>query len=217
MPAPSIDQSMPEPYTGRPTPPPTTDPPAPRRSTDKPVRADARRNRQRLLTAAHDLFAHADTEVSLEAVGRAAGLGVGTVYRHFPTRDALFEAAYRSEVAQLCDAAGELLNERPADVALVEWMGRFVGFAASKRGLSAALGSVVSSGSDLHTRTRRQVLDALTTLLDAGVAAGTLRADVDAGDVLGAIGAIWRIPDAPDQARRILMLIADGLRHRPTG
>jgi AcrR family transcriptional regulator len=186
----------------------------PETSTKKPIRADARRNRERLLSAAQELFAEADKEVSLEAVAAAAGLGVGTVYRHFPTRDALFEAAYRSEVEQLCGAADDLLGERAAELALEEWMHRFIGFAASKRGMSTALGSVVSEGSELHAGTRRQVLAALTTLLEAGVAAGTVRADVCADDVLAAIGAIWRIPGSPEQARRILMLITDGLRHR---
>ena len=82
------------------------------------MRADARRNREKLLTAAMDLFASADTEVSLEAVAKHAGVGIGTLYRHFPTRDALIEAAYRDEVARLCDVTG--------DVTLEEWMDRFV-------------------------------------------------------------------------------------------
>src|SRR5918994_934903 len=109
-----------------------------------------------------------------------AGVGIGTLYRHFPTRDALVEAAYRSEVQHLCAAAEELLADRPPDVALAEWMDRFVTYAATKRGMANALQSVVASGSNVYADARRQILAAIAALLEAGVAAGSIRPDVDA-------------------------------------
>jgi AcrR family transcriptional regulator len=181
------------------------------------MRADVRRNRERLLAAAQELFAEAGTDVSREAVAKRAGVGIGTIYRHFPTHDALVEAAYRNEVARLCGAVEELLCDHPADVALAEWMDRFVDYMATKRGMADALQSVVGSGSDIFADTRRQIVAALTALLEAGVAAGSVRADVDAEDVLGAMRAIWLIRDDPDQARRVLMLVMDGLRPRAAG
>jgi AcrR family transcriptional regulator len=181
---------------------------------EKPIRSDVRRNRERLLVAAHDLFAEVGPDVSREAVAKRAGVGVGTVYRHFPTHDALVEAVYRNEVAQLCDAADELLREHAPDAALEAWMDRFVDYTAAKRGMADALHTAFGSGSEVFADTRRQMLDALAGLLEAGAAAGTVRADVDAEDVLGAMSGIWRITD-PERARRALMLVMDGLRHRP--
>jgi AcrR family transcriptional regulator len=184
-------------------------------SEDTKTRADARRNRARILTAALELYAAEGTDVSLKAIANAAGVGVGTIYRHFPTRDALLEAAYRNEVEQLCDVE-TLLRDRPPDAALAEWMNRFVDYAVRKRGLSGALRSIAASGSDIYDDTRRQITAALATLLEAGVAAGTIRADVAAENVLHATGAIWLIPDEPgwaDHARNVLALVMDGLRH----
>jgi AcrR family transcriptional regulator len=180
-----------------------------------PTRADARRNRERLLAAALDVFAGEGTDVSLTMIARSAGVGIGTLYRHFPTREALLEAAYRNEVAQLCDV-DELLRDRQPDAALEEWMHRFVDYAVTKRGIAGALRSLAASGSDIYDDTRRQILAALTRLLEAGIAAGTIRADAAAEDVLRATGAIWMIPDEPgwaDHARRVLALLMDGLRH----
>jgi AcrR family transcriptional regulator len=182
---------------------------------DKQTRADVRRNRERLLEAALELFAARGPGVSLREVASKAGVGVGTVYRHFPSRDALLEAAYRSEVEQLCDI-DELLRDRPPDAALAEWMNRLVDYAVTKRGLSAALRSVVASDSGFYDEARRQIIAALTMLLDAGVAAGTIRADIEVENVVHATGAIWLIPDEPgweDHARRVLALVMDGLRH----
>ena len=188
-------------------------------SEDTTTRADARRNRARLLTAALELYAAEGTDVSLKAIAGAAGVGVGTIYRHFPTREALLEAAYRNEVEQLCDVEA-LLRDRPPDAALAEWMHRFIDYAVTKRGLSGALRSIAASGSNIYDETRRQIIAALTTLLEAGVAAGTIRADVDADSVFHATGAIWLIPDEPgwaDQARKVLALVMDGLRQGAAG
>ena len=184
---------------------------------DKPLRKDAQRNRERLLAAAVGLFAERGTEGSLEEVAKRAGVGIGTLYRHFPTRDALVEAAYRNEVAQLRAAADDLLAELPPAEALEAWMRRFVEYGSAKRGMRDALQSIAGAGSDLFADTRAQVTEAVAVLLRAGAEAGTLRADVEAEDVLRAMGAIWMVADGddfPEQAMRVLGLVLDGLRYR---
>jgi AcrR family transcriptional regulator len=184
---------------------------------DKPLRSDARRNREKLLAAAVVLFAERGTDGSLEEVAKRAGVGIGTLYRHFPTRDALVEAAYRNEVAQLRAAADELLAELPPDAALEAWMRRFVDYGTAKRGMRDALQSIAGGGADLFAETRGQVTDAVAVLLRAGAEAGTLRADVEPEDVLRAMGAIWLVAEGDDfaeQAMRILRLVLDGLRYR---
>jgi len=124
------------------------------------------------------------------------------------------EAAYRTEVAHLRAAADDLLRDRPPDDALAAFMDRFVDYAATKRGLKGMLTSVAESGSDVFADTRAQITAAVAMLVDAGVAAGTIRSDVDADDVLRAMGAVWSLPaGSEDQARRVLMLVMDGLRH----
>jgi AcrR family transcriptional regulator len=184
---------------------------------DKPLRKDAARNREKVLAAAVGLFAERGTEGSLEEVAKRAGVGIGTLYRHFPTRDALVEAAYRNEVAQLRAAADELLAELPPDAALEAWMRRFVDYGTAKRGMRDALQSIAGGGADLFAETRGQVTDAVAVLLRAGAEAGALRADVEADDVLRAMGAIWLVAEGDDfaeQAMRILRLVLDGLRYR---
>jgi AcrR family transcriptional regulator len=175
------------------------------------MRADARRNREKLLVAAVELFGSVGTDVSLDAVAKRACVGIGTLYRHFPTREALVEAAYRAEVTHLCEAAEQLLATYPPDAALAEWMEHFVAYAAAKKGMKGALQSV-AAGSDLWGETRRQIVAAIGQLLEAGVAAGTLRADVDADDVWRAMGSVWMVDDS-DQIRTLLRLLMDGLRH----
>jgi AcrR family transcriptional regulator len=184
-------------------------------TTARPMRADARRNREALLQAAAELFAEEGTDVSLEAVAARAGVGIGTLYRNFPNRDSLVEAAYRTEVAHLCDAASELLTSRPPDVALAEWMDRFVTYAAAKRGMAGAL-KAVNAKTDLYSQTRGQITGAIGGLLDAGVQAGSLRADVEPEDVLRAMGCIWNLGDGEGwrtQAETLIRIIVDGLRH----
>ena len=182
---------------------------------EKPLRADAQRNRDKLLAAASDAFAECGTDVSLEAVARRAGVGIGTLYRHFPTRDALVEAAYRAEVEHLARAADELLAEHPPDEALALWLDRFVEYAAAKRGMLEALRSLSAGREDFFAGTRVQIVGALTTLLDAAHAAGTIRDDVEPGDIMRATGAIWAMNDDEDwqaNARKLLALLMDGLR-----
>jgi AcrR family transcriptional regulator len=182
----------------------------------RPMRADARENREKLLRAASEHFTAGGPDVSLEVVARTAGVGIGTLYRHFPTREALVEAVYRNEVDLLCAATEALLAERePAD-ALAEWMERFVAYAKTKRGLLSALKSVAASQSDLFPTTRERLLAAVGELLDAGIAAGQIRPDVSAEDVLTSMNAVWTIAAEgeqwAEQAVRVLRLLMDGLR-----
>lgn len=183
--------------------------------TDRPLRADARRNRERLLAAAGQVFAEAGPGASLEAVAKRAGVGIGTLYRHFPTREALVEEAYRQEVEQLVTAARELLEELPPDAALEAWMDRFLDYVGAKRGMADALQAAAASGSTVHTGGRARILEALAGLLDAGIAAGTIRPDADADVVLRAMMGVWAMTERPgwiDQARKLLGLVLDGLR-----
>jgi AcrR family transcriptional regulator len=182
----------------------------------RPMRADARENREKLLRAASKRFAAGGPEVPLELIARSAGVGIGTLYRHFPTREALIEAVYRNEVDQLCAAAGVLLAELAPAEALAEWMERFVAYATTKRGLSGALKSVAASQSDLFPTTRARLLAAVGELLDAGIAAGEIRPDVTAEDVMTSMNAVWTISAEGEQwatqALRVLRLLMDGLR-----
>jgi AcrR family transcriptional regulator len=184
------------------------------------VRADAVRNRDTLLRAASEAFAQADGEVTMESIAKRAGVGIGTLYRHFPTRDDLVAAAYRQEVERLCTAAGDLLNHHPADLALREWMERFVDYVATKRGMAGALQSVVTADSQFYASTYRQIVDALAALLQAGIDQGTIRADANPEDVLRAMRGAWLVTDEQhrrDHAGHLLDLLIDGLRYGAKG
>jgi len=182
----------------------------------RPLRADAQRNRERLLAAAMQAFAEEGEEVALESVAARAGVGIGTLYRHFPNRDALVVAAYQNEVDELCAAAADLLASVPADEALRAWADRFADYIATKRAMGNALRSAAASDSPLFANTREQILGALRLLLTAGVGDGTLRADVAPSDVIRVINGIWYLPDGPewrDSVGRMLDLVIDGLRY----
>ncbi|TFV88751.1 TetR/AcrR family transcriptional regulator [Blastococcus sp. CT_GayMR16] len=188
-------------------------------TSDRPLRADAARNRERLLTAAvRALSSSAGPEVTLDAIARDAGVGIGTLYRHFPTREALIEAAYRNELTRLCAAAPELQRTLPADEATRAWMDRFVDYMTTKRGMADALRTVIASGGNPYATSRDQLLGALTGLLEAGAADGLVRADVDPADVLASLSGVTLAAGEPaqrDQAGRMLDLLMDGLRPRP--
>jgi AcrR family transcriptional regulator len=186
----------------------------------RPVRADARRNRDRLLDAAVRAFASDGADVTLEAIAKTAGVGIGTLYRHFPTRDALVEAAYRQELAHLCDAVPGLLRSLPPDEATRAWMDRFIDYMTTKRYMAGALQAVIASGGDPYAESRARLIAAITTLLTAGISAGTIRADVEPNDVLLALSGVSLAAGAPDQreqAGRLLDLLVDGLRHHASG
>jgi AcrR family transcriptional regulator len=185
------------------------------------VRADARRNRERLLEAAAELFGAVEGEVTLSAVAAKAGVGIGTLYRHFPTREALVEAVYRNEVDRLCEAAGTLLRQLPPEAALADWMDRYAAMIAAKRGMADVLTRARETDSDAMAQTKARIRQAMTLLLDAAAKAGAIRADADADDVLlAAAASIWSIAGQPDwrqRAGRLLRLVLDGLRYRPGG
>jgi AcrR family transcriptional regulator len=183
--------------------------------SEKTVRADARRNRDRLVEVARSAFTSGDGKVSLEAIAREAGVGIGTLYRHFPTRESLIEAVYRAELSRLCDSAGELLAGQPPDHALREWMDRFADYVTTKREMADALRAVIASGVITASHARAELSTAVQMLLDAGAAAGTLRGDRRAEDVVAAIVGVFLAcghPDQRDQAGRLLDLLMDGLR-----
>lgn len=186
----------------------------------RPLRADARRNRDKLLSAATAAFAEHGEDVALETVAARAGVGIGTLYRHFPSRDALVVAAYQHEVDALCAAAADLLGSRSADEALRAWAERFADYIATKRAMGNALRSAAASESPLFADTREQIVGALRRLLDAGARDGTLRADVDTRDVLRVINGIWYLPAGPEWRNtvgRMLDLVIDGLRYGTPG
>jgi AcrR family transcriptional regulator len=183
----------------------------------RPLRADAQRNRDRLLDSAVRAFSQLGPDVTLDAIAKDAGVGIGTLYRHFPTRESLVEAAYRNELARLCEAAADLLEELPPDRAARTWMDRFVDYMTTKRGMADALRAVIASGGNPFSESRDRLTDTIATLLKAGVATGTLRADVEPGDVLASLGGVSLTAGEPsqrDQAGRLLDLLMDGLRYR---
>jgi AcrR family transcriptional regulator len=176
------------------------------------TRADAHRNRERLLAAATAAFTAAGgTAVSLEAIARDAGVGIGTLYRHFPNREALVEAVFRSELAEVSAAAGELLEQHPPVVALRHWMDRYADFVAAKRGMAESLGALFAAGAMQPGDTRASISGAADTLLRAGAADGSLRSDVRAEDVVSSLIGIFIASGSTDQAGRMLDLLVDGL------
>jgi len=183
-------------------------------TTARSQRADAVRNRERLLEAAKSVFSAGGPEASLEAVARRAGLGIGTLYRHFPTREALFEAVYRREVEQLAELAEQLKHEaRPAE-ALRRWLRSNVEFVATKKGMSAALALAVSSTSELTAYSYERLTRAVGGLLERAVAAGEVRADITPEDVLRALVGICYMHDRPGWQASVLRLVdvfVDGL------
>ena len=183
----------------------------------KTVRADAHRNRERLVEAARRSFSQAGGKVPLEAVAREAGVGIGTLYRHFPTREALVEAVYRAELRRLCESAAELLEREEPARALRSWMDRFADYVATKQHMAEALRALIAAGTVTVSQARAELSEAVRTLLDAGSAAGALRGDVRAEDVVACVVGVFVTCDAsdPEQAGRMLDLLLDGLRPRP--
>ncbi|MBR1164563.1 TetR/AcrR family transcriptional regulator [Bradyrhizobium elkanii] len=183
-------------------------------------RADAVRNRERVLEAAKAVFSAGGSEASLEAVARHAGVGIGTLYRHFPTREALYEAVYRREVEQLGDLAEQLQCAPEPVEALRRWLRANVQFVATKKGMVAALALVAAGSSELHAYSFDRLTRAIGTLLARAVAAGVIRNDISAEDVLRALIGMCYMHDQPGwqtTALRLLDVFVDGLRVQPTG
>ncbi|MEU3514569.1 TetR/AcrR family transcriptional regulator [Streptomyces sp. NPDC006654] len=178
-------------------------------------RADALRNRDRLVQAARTAFAASDGALPLEGIAREAGVGIGTLYRHFPTREALVEAVYAAELDDVTDSAPALLDEFAPDAALRAWMERYTAFVAMKRGMADTLRAGWASGRITTPATRERITAALATLLAAGAEAGSLRTDVEAQDVAVMLLGI-SLAGTPDntceQTGRLIDLVMDALR-----
>jgi len=178
-------------------------------------RADGQRNRERLLEAAKAAFADAGSDVSLEEIARRAGVGIGTLYRHFPTRDAIVEAVYRREVLQLADSAVRLLGLLPAGEALHEWMRLFVDYIATKKVIASALGSIVGGLSELYASSGALITNAMSMLVERAIASGDIRPDVDPADLLRALVGFTYGAASPgwqSSALRLIAILMDGLR-----
>jgi AcrR family transcriptional regulator len=179
-------------------------------------RADGLRNRANLVAAAAAAFAEHGVDTSLEDIARRAGVGIGTLYRHFPTRNSLVLAAYHHEVDVLCESADELLAALPPDEALAEWMQRFVRHVAIKHGMADVLKTMMGANASLFDESRREMTAAATRLLDAAAAVGAVRRDIDAKDLLRAMGGICLVTDTADlssEAPPLIVLLLDGLRY----
>jgi AcrR family transcriptional regulator len=173
-----------------------------------------------LLAAATRAFASAEAEPSMRAIAREAGVGIATLYRNFPTRESLVDAVYQDQVQRLTLGARELLGQLPPDKAMRRWMDLFADWLATKRGMLDTLLAMVESGEMAHAQSRDELLDAITAILDAGSAAGDLRADVSAEDIAASLLGIFTVAGKPEnkaQADRLLDLLMDGLRPRPPG
>ncbi|MET8118491.1 TetR/AcrR family transcriptional regulator [Micromonospora sp. NPDC005189] len=184
-------------------------------SSSRPLRADARRNREALLTAAREAFLNSEADAHVEDIARSAGVAVGTLYRHFETREALIEEVYRQEVDELCAAPAELLDRHAPDEALRRFLLLLVEHAAVGKGMAVALGSIMATDSPVFDDARRQMAQALDRLLDAGSVAGSIRGDVGGRTLLRALGAICGMHATDgwtDEAVRITAILFDGLR-----
>ena len=181
------------------------------------LRADASRNRDALLWAATRAFASSEEEPSMRAIAREAGVGIATLYRHFPTRESLVDAVYHDQVERLTVGARELLEQLPPAEAMRRWMDLFGDWLMTKHGMIDTLLAMIESGEIALAQTRAELLDVITGILEAGRAAGDLRPDVTAEDIAASLIGIFTVAGKPgqrSQADRLLNLLMDGLRNR---
>jgi AcrR family transcriptional regulator len=180
-------------------------------------RADSARNRQLLIDAAKAGFAEFGLNVSLEEIARRAGVGIGTLYRHFPGREQVVEAVYRREVEQLAEAVPLLLETSSPGEALHRWMHLFVDYIATKRLIAPSLGAAAGRSSSLYASSVELITNAISTLVKRAVASGEVRRDIDPSDLLRAmVGVSYGNPDVgwEASARRLIDLLMDGLRSK---
>jgi AcrR family transcriptional regulator len=178
-------------------------------------RADSARNRQLLIDAAKAGFSEVGLNVSLEEIARRAGVGIGTLYRHFPSREAVMEAVYRREVEQLVNAVPHLLETLPAGKALHQWMHLFANYIATKRLIAPSLGAAIGRASKPHATPAELITQAISILIKAAVRSGDVRKDIDPSDLLRAlVGVSYGNPDPgwEASARRLIDILMDGLR-----
>jgi AcrR family transcriptional regulator len=178
-------------------------------------RADSLRNRERLIAAAKAAFTTTGPDVALEEIARQAGVGIGTLYRHFPDRGALMAAVYRREVEQLTASAETFLAERPPLAALEAWLHQLIDYMATKRVIAAALQASPGEGAAAYAAGGPAMMDALTRLGHAAVASGEIRADVEPDDLFRLVAGLSFGYDRPDwaaSARRLISVLIAGLR-----
>ncbi len=181
----------------------------------RPKRADARRNYDKVLAAAREAFAEGGESTSLEEIARRAGVGIGTLYRHFPNRQALLEAVYVGEVEEVCRSAAELEEADPW-VALNQWFERLIGYIATKRALADELLNYLDQDAPLFKVCRTSLFAAGEPLLNRAQDAGVVRGDVEFSEVMQMLMGILKIPtEDPAQTRRLLRIALDGLRYNP--
>jgi AcrR family transcriptional regulator len=181
----------------------------------RPKRADARRNYEKVLAAAREAFAEGGESTALEEIARRAGVGIGTLYRHFPNRQALLEALYVGEVEELCHVAADLDDADPWQ-ALNDWFDRFLGYMATKQALAAELLNYLDRDNELFKVCRTSLWAAGEPLLTRAQEAGIVRPDVTIGDVIPMVMGIAKIPTGdPAQTAHMLRIALDGLRYRP--
>ena len=183
-------------------------------------RADAERNRQRLLEAAKAAFGENGASTSLEDIARAADVGIGTLYRHFPTRDALIEAVYRHEVGQLAAAATQLSARHPPLTALREWLLVFVEYLGAKYGMAAVLNLLVGGASALYAESGAQMTQAITKLTKDAAASGDIRLDMEPLGLLRALAGVMNGNPGPESkraARHLVDILIAGIRKKKPG
>jgi AcrR family transcriptional regulator len=194
----------------------STETPAPTLLT-RPKRADALRNYEKVLAAAREAFAEGGESTALEEIARRAGVGIGTLYRHFPSRQALVEALYLDEVEEVCRSAAELDGGDPWE-ALNGWFERFIGYLATKRALAHELLNYLDQDASVFKASRASLFAAGEPLLTRAQEAGVVRPDVTIAEVIQMVVGIGKIPAAdPAQTEHILRIALDGLRYRPEG
>jgi len=190
--------------------------PAPR--AHQPLRADAARNRESVLAAATRAFAVGEPEPSMREIARGAGVGVATLYRHFPTREALVDAVYQDQLVRLTTGAKQLLETHPPARALRLWMNLFADWLATKHGMTDTLLAMVDTGEISIAHSRRELLSAISGILAVGIAAGEIRADTSAEDVAAALLGVLAVSGKRGdhaQAQRLLDVLMDGLKPQP--
>jgi AcrR family transcriptional regulator len=179
----------------------------------RPLRADAQRNYDRLIESARATFTEVGGDAPLEEVARRAGVGIGTLYRHFPSRLALLESVYRDDVDRLCELARTLVSERDPWDAMEEWLSEFSAYAATKRVLFQEISQVVGKDAEVFTHSRAVIAEAADLTIGGAQRAGVVRSDIEVSDVTRLVGGCTMMPGADaEQQRRMLHLVLDGLR-----
>jgi len=186
-----------------------------RRTASRKPRTDAQRNRERILEVAKEAFTRSGANASLDDIARQAEIGAGTLYRHFPTRDALLEAVYRTEVAKLAAAEQKFAETMPPMEALRSWMLLFVDYIATKKIIAPALNTIVGGPSKVFESSRAQIWGAIRALVRRAIKSGDIRKDLDPLDLLRALIGVANVASSPDwqqSARRLVDILITGSR-----